>query len=210
MACCADDQPPSPLGHKPQPAPSWLQDYGIQQPGDYEMLSSLEGPESDDVEMQDAVEQPTPETAAHNPPAEPLATAASGNSGRLTQGITVKPSVDVPVVAAEPPGKIDAATLSKLGFQSKEDAMSWLTGEGYAKGKQALLALGVTDSSTVALLQPCQLKGLSGLKLAVRSKMALILDKVISDLDRLQMVFRQHQSWLEEHLGMEVAGTYIC
>lgn len=207
MACCADDQPPSPLGHKPQPAPSWLQDYGIQQAGDYEMLSSLEGPESDDVEMQDAVEQPTPETAAHNPPAEPLATAASGNSGRPTQlAITVKPSVDVPVVAAEPPGKIDAATLSKLGFQSKEDAMTWLTGEGYAKSKQAFLALGVTDSSTVALLQPWQVKGLHGLKLAVRSKMVVILDKVVSDSDRLQMVFQQHHSWLEEDLGMEVAG----
>ena len=85
--------------------------------------------------------------------------------------------------------------------------MTWLAGEGFAKSKEALLALGVTDSSTVALLQPWQVKGLPSLKLAVRSKMVLILDKVVSDSDRLQMVFQQHHSWLEEHLGMEVAGT---
>ena len=87
--------------------------------------------------------------------------------------------------------------------------MTWLTGEGYAKSQEALRALGVKDSSTVALLQPRQLKGLSGLKLVVRNKMILILDIVISESDRLQMVFQQHQGWLEEHLGMEAAGKFM-
>ena len=175
------------------------------------MLISSEGPDSDDVVMQDAAEIVL---AAHDPPAASLPTAASSNSGRQSQpASTVAPSVELPVVPAEPSGELAAGPLSELqmgGFQSRKDALTWLNGEGYAKSKGALLPLGVTDSSTVALLQPHHIKSLPGLKQVVRSKMVRILANVISDVDRLQMVFRQHQSWLEEHLGMEVAGTYIC
>ena len=82
-----------------------------------------------------------------------------------------------------------------------------LTGDGYAKARTALLPLGLTDSWEIALLQPHQLTTLPGLVPVLRNKMCLILDKLISDAERVQMVFERHHSWLEEHLGMEVAGS---
>ena len=164
------------------------------------MLSSGDGSESGNAVMQEAAEQPAPQAAAHNPSAQRQFNVASSSSGRQA-GLTpaAAPSVDTAMGSAEPSAKLDATTLAwlqKAGFQSREEAMTWLTGEGYAKSQEALQALGVTDSSTVALLRPRQLKGLPGLKLVVRNKMILIPDGVISDSDRLQLVFQQHQGWL--------------
>ena len=177
------------------------------------MLSSPDQSESGDAVMQDAAEQSAPQAAAHTPPAQPPFTVASSNNSRQARLTpTAAPSVNAAMGPSEPSAKLDTTTLSRLqkaGFQSKKEAMTWLTGEGYAKSQEALRALGVKDSSTVALLQPRQLKGLSGLKLVVRNKMILILDIVISESDRLQMVFQQHQGWLEEHLGMEAAGKFM-
>lgn len=175
------------------------------------MLLPPDQPGSGDAVMQDAVEQALPQTAVHTPLAQPPVTAEPSSGGSQTRPTTTAtPCVSAAVAVTEPSAKLDATTVSRLhkaGFQSREDAMSWLTGEGYTKSQAALQALGVTDSSTVALLQPHELNCLSGLKPVVRSKMILILEKLISDTDRLQMVFQQHQSWLEEHLGMDVAGT---
>ena len=176
------------------------------------MLSSPDQSESGDAVMQDAAELSAPQIAAHTLPAKSPFTVASSNTSRQAKLTpAAAPSVDAAMGPAEPSAKLDVTTLSRLqkaGFQSREEAMTWLTAEGYAKNQEAFQALGVKDSSTVALLQPCQLKGLSGLKRVVHSKMILILDKMISDSDRLQMVFQQHRGWLEEHLGMEVAGKF--
>ena len=160
--------------------------------------------------MQDAAEQPARHTAAHNPVAQVPSTASINNGSQATLTVTAAPGVDdAAMVTNQLPATLDASTVSRLhkaGFQSREQAMTWLTGDGYAKSQAALLSLGVTDSSTVALLQPGQLEGRPGLKPVARNKMRLILEKLVTDSDRLQMVFEQHQSWLEEYLGMEVAG----
>lgn len=177
------------------------------------MLSSPDQSESGDAVMQDAADQSAPETAAHPLPAQPQFAVASSDDNRQARLTpAAAPSAGAAVRPAEPSAELDASTQSRLqkaGFQSKQEAMEWLTMKGYAESQKALLTLGITDSSTVPLLQPCHLKGLPGLKPVVRSKMILVLDLVISNSDRLQMVFQQHQSWLQEHLGMEVAGTYM-
>ena len=185
----------------------------MQLAGDSEMLSSPDPSESGDAVMRDAAEQSAPRTAAHTPPAQPPFMEASSNNSRQARvSPAAEASVDAAMRPAEPSAKLEATTRSRLqkaGFQTKQQAMHWLTSEGFANSQKALQALGVTDSSTVALLQPRQLEGLQGLKPVVQRKMILILRDVISQSDRLQMVFEQHQSWLKEHLGMEVAGMYM-
>ncbi|KAL0055748.1 hypothetical protein WJX82_004037 [Trebouxia sp. C0006] len=94
----------------------------------------------------------------------------------------------------------------KAGFDTKEDAVAWLGADCYLKTKTALCLLGVRCSSEVALLQAEQVKGVVGIKPIPRKKLFLILDKVVSDSDRIQWVFKQYQPWLEENLGMEKAG----
>lgn len=171
------------------------------------MLGSPGQPESGDAMMQDAAEQPAPLTIPHNSLAQlPSTTVSTNNVSQSRLTVTAAPGVDAAIVTSELSATLDPSTVSKLdkaGFSTREQAMTWLTGDGYAKSHAALLPLGVTDSSTVALLQPDQLKAL---KPVIRRKMCLILENLISDSDRLQMVFEQHQSWLEENLGMEVAG----
>ena len=104
---------------------------------------------------------------------------------------------------------VTASALQRAGFESKAEAIAWLAAEGYAKAKTALSSLGVSHGSDVALLNVHQVAGLAGIKPITRNKMCLILDRLVSDADRLQMVFEQHQAWLEENLGMEAAGEYL-
>lgn len=177
------------------------------------MLLSLDSPEISDAVMQDASQQTSPQfTSAQSHHPMP---SASGNLDPQAQGntSTAPTSTNTGAVAmdgVQATGQLDAATVSKLqraNFQSKEAALTWLTGDGYAKARTALLPLGLTDSWEIALLQPHQLTTLPGLVPVLRNKMCLILDKLISDAERVQMVFERHHSWLEEHLGMEVAGS---
>lgn len=216
MLLCADDQPPSPVGRDTQPVVEWLNSYGTQPGDECEMLSSPVRLESSDAdaEMQDAAEQPAPHTAAHDPLAQLPCSTVSRNTGSQTKStVTAAPGIEAAVVTNQLATALQPDTdarLHKAGFHSKEQAMAWLTGDGYAKSQTALLPLGVTDSSSVALLQPHQLECLPGLKPVARKKMRIILEALFTDADRLQMVFEQHRSWLEEHLGMEEAGTSSC
>ena len=210
----ADELLSSPVHPDAQPTVDWLQYYGTQS-GDHGMLLSLDSPELSDAVMQDASQQTSPQfTSAQSQQPMP---SASGNLDPQAQGntSTAPTSTNTGAVAmdgVQATGQLcrDAATVSKLqraNFQSKEAALTWLTGDGYAKARTALLPLGLTDSWEIALLQPHQLTTLPGLVPVLRNKMCLILDKLICDAERVQMVFERHHSWLEEHLGMEVAGS---
>lgn len=104
-----------------------------------------------------------------------------------------------------------ACALQKSGFDTKEDAVAWLGADCYLKAKKALSLLGVGHRSEVALLQAEQVMGVVGIKPIPRKKLFLILDKVVSDGDRIQWVFEKYQGWLEDNLGMEKAGmSHVC
>lgn len=206
----ADDSTPTPASQDAQPALEWLQFYESQQTGSAAMMFPPNSPEAGDTAMQEATEQPEPELAAHRGIAQPEKAKPSSNiCGQAPESDGVAPSAVDPSKDSQASAQLHAVTmcrLQKVGFNSKEAAMIWLSGDGYTRAKAALLPLGVTESSDIALLHAQQLLGIRGLKAVIRSKIRLILEP-ITDAERLQMVFQQHHSWLEEHLGMEVAGN---
>ena len=163
--------------------------------------------------MQDATQQTSPQVTVPSVLVQPAVPAASGNTESQAQEDTSTAPAStssgaVTMDGIQPIAQLKAATMSRLqraNFQSREAALTWLTGDSYAKARTALLPLGVTDSWQTALLQPHQLSTLRGLLPILRNKMYLILDKLISDAERVQLVFERHRGWLEEHLGMEVA-----
>lgn len=209
MLLAAADEPASPVKHDSQPVMDWLQ-HLAPQTEDHEMAPApdlgsevhahalaMDVPEDQreaDTAGGDVVMQSSP------PPALP---------------ITGVPSHTDPAPAGHAANAVSdqatACALQKAGFDTKEDAVAWLGADCYLKVKTALSLLGVRCSSEVALLQAEQVKGVVGIKPIPRRKLFLILDKVISDGDRLLWVFERYQPWLEENLGMEKAGmSRIC
>jgi len=209
MLLAAADEPASPVKHDSQPVMDWLQHLA---------------PQSDDHEM-----APAPELAgglAVHAPAmdvledQPEADTAGADVVMQSSPPPALPIIDLPSRKAPTPAgsAVDAVSdhatacaLQKAGFHTKDDAVAWLGADCYLKAKTALSLLGVRHSSEVALLQAEQVKGVVGIKPIPRKKLFLILDKVVSDGDRVQWVFERYQPWLEENLGMEKAGTsHIC
>ena len=166
---------------------------------------------SGDATMQDVTEQAAPETSTCRSSPLPELLVSSGSHCAAPQLATQQAPAAVaaaPAAAAAAPDdkaftQLDAATASKLqnAFGSREKALTWLAGDGYAKSKAALLPLGITDCWQVALLQAQQLRGLPGLLPVAGIKMSLILNNLISDAQRVELVYEQHRSWLQDHLG---------
>ena len=209
MLPAAADEPASPVKHDSQPVMDWLQHLA---------------PQSEDHEM-----APAPElgsgVGAHAPEMDvledqPEADAAGADVVMQSSLPPAIPVIELPthtaLVPAESamdamPDDATACALQKAGFDTKDDAVAWLGADCYLKAKTALSLLGVRHSSEVALLQAEQVKGVKGIKPIPRKKLFLILDKVISDGDRIQWVFERYQPWLEDNLGMEKAGMlHIC
>ena len=191
----------------------WLQHGTPQQPEDHDVLSPMVLDESfvqEDTAMQDAEQQPrhADHLVMHT---QHAASSAMGDAQVQEANVLmplVTPNPTATATATALP-TFTASALQRAGFESKAEAIAWLAAEGYAKAKTALSSLGVSHGSDVALLNVHQVAGLAGIKPITRNKMCLILDRLVSDADRLQMVFEQHQAWLEENLGMEAAGEYL-
>ncbi len=210
----------------------WLQHFAPAPNDDQEMVSALEleGSAHDAVPTQAIAEQPKAYATESMQCSPPLATQARAEQPEAyaTEPMQCSPPPTLPEVqlqaqtsvvatlASPEPATMaidmtaDTAAASALqtaGFQSKAEALAWLGADGYAKAKTALSTLGVTHSSEVALLQAHQLVGLHGVKHITRKKLFLILDQVVSDADRVQIVLARYRSWLRENLEMEAAGT---
>ena len=162
----------------------------------------------EDTAMQDAEQQPrhADHLVMHT---QHAASSAMGDAQVQEANVLVPLVTPNPTATATALPTVTASALQRAGFESKAEAIAWLAAEGYAKAKTALSSLGVSHGSDVALLNVHQVAGLAGIKPITRNKMCLILDRLVSDADRLQMVFEQHQAWLEENLGMEAAGEYL-
>lgn len=187
----------------------WLHHFAPQQAEDHEMVPAPElhtASEPDALAAEHLDDQPPPDTAATTDVAMECSPP------------TALPGVKLPAFAAHVPagGSVNAfpdgaatCALQMAGFQTKADALAWLASDGYEKAKTALALLGVSQPWEVALLQSDQVKGLAGIKPITRKKLSIILDKVVSTDDRVQIVFEKYQAWLKEHLEMEAAGEQI-
>ena len=209
MLLAAADEPASPVKHDSQPVMDWLQ-HLAPQIEDHEMEPAPElgsGIQAHAPAMNISEDQPEADTVGADvvmqsspPPALPI-TGVPSHTDPAPAGHAVDAVSDQATICA----------LQKAGFDTKEDAVAWLGADCYWKAKTALSLLGVRCSSEVALLQAEQVKGVVGIKPIPRKKLFLILDKVISDGDRIQWVFEMYQPWLEENLGMEMAGmSHTC
>ena len=209
MLPAAADEPASPVKHDSQPVMDWLQ-HLAPQGEDHEMAPAPElcggiaihAPATDVLEAQPEADTTGADVVMQSSPPHALP-------------ITALPSHTAPAPAESVVNAVSdqatACALQKAGFDTKDDAVAWLGADCYLKAKTALSLLGVKCSSEVALLQSEQVKGVVGIKPIPRNKLSLILDKVISDGDRIQWVFERYQPWLEENLGMEKAGmSHIC
>ncbi len=204
MLLAAADEPASPVKHDSQPVMDWIQHLAPQSE-DHEMAPAPElgsGVEAHAPTMDGLEDQPEAETAGADvvmrsspPPALPI-TGLPSHTDPALAGSVVDAVSD----------QATACALQKAGFDTKDDAVAWLGADCYLKAKTALCLLGVRCSSDVALLQSEQVKGVVGIKPIPRRKLFLILDKVVSDGDRIQWVFERYQPWLEENLGMAKAG----
>ena len=101
------------------------------------------------------------------------------------------------------------AALKKAGFESRDQALAWLAKDGYDRARSALEPLGITCGLEVALLQAHQIASLTDIKPVTRKKIVLILEELVSDGDRVQMVFEQHGAWLQESLEMDAPGKAL-
>ena len=209
MLLAAADEPASPVKHDSQPVMDWLQHLAPQSE-DHEMAPAPElgsGVDAHAPAMDVLEDQPETDTAGADvvmqsspPPAVPISGLPS-HTAPAPAGSAVVNAV---------PDHATACALQKAGFDTKDDAVAWLDADCYSKAKTALSLLGVRCSSE-ALLQAEQVKGVVGIKPIPRKKLFLILDKVVSDDDRIQWVFEKYQAWLEDNLGMEKAGmSHIC
>ena len=170
--------------------------------------------EQDSAGRDPAGPQPEPHHAQHaavwqhNDAA--LMPATRGEQQACVAPLSIVPAGPAPVVTA-----LDAASqiaLQRINFESKAQAMAWLGGACYNRVRPALSELGVTSSSEVMLLQAAQLEGCAAIKTITRNKMCILLDKLVSESDRLQLVFETHRAWLEENLEMVKAGRFwnVC
>lgn len=203
----AAEEAASPVKHDSQAAMDWLHHFAPQQAEDHEMapapeLDTASGPDAPAADHLDY--QPPPDTATADVAMECSPPAAlPGAKPAFAALLTAEGAVN-----AVPDGATTYA-LQKAGFQTKAEAVAWVAADGHQKAKTALALLGVSQPWEVALLQSDQVKGLAGIKPITRKKLSLILDQVVSDDDRVQIVFEKYQAWLKEHLEMEAAGKQI-